>query len=489
MLHRSFSQFRIHRFCSLTFNNFKWGQNHGSGVHSPRYFHTTHSVINCPHQIHLPFQISWSSIAKWYEEDSWRSNFITAISIKGVFVHPSTPMFWCSLIQISFGGIFHPHCFSWKVGQGQGGVPYFNWLEDKWRNHQHGDPHHWWGQWEGLRSGDSFSVTLIRTRWRPVMPFLFYTNTTHQSLVWLWSEDILTLPTSLWGQSIHSIWMWSLSLGKLPWCISHWTGCICTGYFLLTGPMYYYHTMQGKKVWRTYPHVPVFLWDGLEEEHHLSDPISMSVTLPTPPPQLEEGTQTKGGLDSHPASIQTEGGQATINLSKLLQDNTQAWAQQEYELTQEAQELAKRYECKWAKQFQGHSRRQLQLMNQTEATFQEVFSQVDSMEAVKLLPWCVTVAMPLWCISGAVATAIQLVEGIPSISELCPTEPKPEPCGSPPPGPSRVLTSPWGTSPPLVPSIPDIPLLGTSLVGQSCPLNHLLTREVGPLSQWFTWQP
>ena len=68
MLHRSFNQFKIHWSCSLTSNNLKWSQNHGSGVHMPRYFHTTHSVINYPHQIHFPFQMSWPTIAKCYDE-------------------------------------------------------------------------------------------------------------------------------------------------------------------------------------------------------------------------------------------------------------------------------------------------------------------------------------------------------------------------------------------------------------------------------------
>ena len=101
--------------------------------------------------------------------------------------------------------------------------------------------------------------------------------------------------------------------------------------------------------------------------------------------------------------------------------------------------------------------------------FQEVFLPVDSTYAVKLLLRRVTVVVPLHYISGAVATATQLVEDIPSMSELCPTEPEPEPCGLQAPGPSRALTSPPGTSPSLVSSIPDIPLSGTPLVGHPFP--------------------
>ena len=61
-----------------------------------------------------------------------------------------------------------------------------------------------------------FSATLIRPKWRPMMPSLPYTNMTHQSQGWWWWEDTLTLPTSLKGCPIHFIWMWALSQGALP---------------------------------------------------------------------------------------------------------------------------------------------------------------------------------------------------------------------------------------------------------------------------------
>ena len=38
----------------------------------------------------------------------------------------------------------------------------------------------------------------------------------------------------------------------------------------------------GEEGYETYPHLPEFLWDGSEEEHHLSNPISLSVPPPTP---------------------------------------------------------------------------------------------------------------------------------------------------------------------------------------------------------------
>ena len=60
------------------------------------------------------------------------------------------------------------------------------------------------------------------------------------------------------------------------------------------------------------------------------------------------------------------------------------------------------------------------------------------------------------------------------MSKCCPTafESEPEPQHSPVAGSSRGLTSPPGTSPLLVSSLPDIPLSGTPLV--ACLFSHLL---------------
>ena len=135
-----------------------------------------------------------------------------------------------------------------------------------------------------------------------------------------------------------------------------------------------------------------------EEEHHLSDPISLSIPLLVPDLLLEECTQTKGGLDSHPACTKTESGLGCHPAStqtevlgyhpslKLLQEANQARAQLEWELIQETQELAERCECKEAKQARRHARQRAHMIDQTDATLQEVLSQASSMEAIKLLP-------------------------------------------------------------------------------------------------------
>ena len=161
------------------------------------------------------------------------------------------------------------------------------------------------------------------------------------------------------------------------------------------------------------------------------------------------------------ASTQTEGLGYHPSL-KLLWEANQARALLECELIQETQELADRCEHKQAKQARRHAWRRAQIINQTDATLQEVLSQAGPVEAVKLLPWCISTAVPLCYISEATTTVAQQDEDISIVFK-----PEPEPCDSLVPGPSRVLTPPPVTSPLPVSSLPDIPLEGTSLLGHA----------------------
>ena len=112
------------------------------------------------------------------------------------------------------------------------------------------------------------------------------------------------------------------------------------------------------------------------------------------------------------------------------------------------------------------------MIDQTNATFQEVFSRAGLMKAIKLLPWCLSAVVPFCYIRGEVSIATQQDKGIPTVSEPFPTASEPEPHGLPVPGPSRGLMPPPGTSPLPVSSLPDMPLSGTPLVG--CPFSNLL---------------
>ena len=103
---------------------------------------------------------------------------------------------------------------------------------------------------------------------------------------------------------------------------------------------------RGMRGWKHTPHLPEILWEGSEEEHHLSNLISLSVPLPAPSLHLEECTQTEEGLGCHHAGTQTEGGLGYHPSLKLLWEANHARAQLEYDLIQETQELAKRYKHK-----------------------------------------------------------------------------------------------------------------------------------------------
>ena len=86
------------------------------------------------------------------------------------------------------------------------------------------------------------------------------------------------------------------------------------------------------------------------------------------------------------------------------------------------------------------------------------------MEAIKLLPLCISVVVPLCYISETATTATQQDEGISIVSEPCHTAPESEPHGLLVAGPSGVPTPPLVMSPLPVSSLPDIPSGWYSLV-------------------------
>ena len=183
---------------------------------------------------------------------------------------------------------------------------------------------------------------------------------------------------------------------------------------------------MGKKGWR---HTPIFQRSYGRVQRRIT--IFPIWSLCWSPCQLLHHIGKRAlrqrGSDHHPTSTQTEGGSGYHPSLKLLQDTTWARALLEYELIQETQELAERYKHKQAKQARRDARQWAQMIYQTEATFQEVFSQASLTEAVKLLPWCVSTAVPFCYISRAVTIAAQQDEGIPTMSDLCPTASEPEP--------------------------------------------------------------
>ena len=168
------------------------------------------------------------------------------------------------------------------------------------------------------------------------MPSLPFSNATHHSQVWWCLEDTLTLPTFHEGCPSHFIWMWVLFQGCFLHPIS--TRLVASAPAnSFSGTEVLLPCEEGEERMEMYPHLPEILWEGSEEGHHPSNPISLSVPTSTPPPHLEEGTQMEGGPGYHPASTQMEGGSGYHPALKLLQDTNQAKAQLEYELVQETQ--------------------------------------------------------------------------------------------------------------------------------------------------------
>ena len=94
-----------------------------------------------------------------------------------------------------------------------------------------------------------------------------------------------------------------------------------------------------------------------------------------------------------------EGGSSFHAALKLLQDIKQARAQLECELGQEMHELVQRYN-RQIKQARRHEKWGAWMVKQTDATFQEVFSQVSLADSIKLLPWCISSTVPLCYMSA-----------------------------------------------------------------------------------------
>ena len=80
---------------------------------------------------------------------------------------------------------------------------------------------------------------------------------------------------------------------------------------------------EGEMGYRTYPLFQEVLWKCSKESCHLSNPVSLSMPSPDPPPCLEDGIQTEGKLGYTPAL-------------QHLQDFNQARAQLESEQSEEA---------------------------------------------------------------------------------------------------------------------------------------------------------
>ena len=106
------------------------------------------------------------------------------------------------------------------------------------------------------------------------------------------------------------------------------------------------------------------------------------------------------------------------------------------------------------------------MVMQTDATFQEVFSQVSSSNSIKLLPWCVFFSVPLHYMSRVLATTMEQDEDVPATTTASESE------GSLAPGPSSSQAHPTRTPQPPVTPLQDILSVGTPPMG--CPFAEFL---------------
>ena len=152
---RSFDQFKVPQSCSLPLNNLKWVEKCRSGVYTHKYFHATHLVNNQPHWIDFPFQMSWPTIVKCYEE------IVEDLTLLWLFLPEEYSSVQglpclCALQFILIWRGFSPMLPLLAMGKDQGGIFHPNWSEGEWGSYQVGDPHHQWGRREGLGYCDGF---------------------------------------------------------------------------------------------------------------------------------------------------------------------------------------------------------------------------------------------------------------------------------------------------------------------------------------------
>ena len=69
------------------------------------------------------------------------------------------------------------------------------------------------------------------------------------------------------------------------------------------------------------------------------------------------------------------------------------------------------------------------MVNETDATLQEVLNQVSAMEAVKVLPLCISAVVPFHYTGGATVKVAQQDNGISIMSGSCSTVLEPKPHG------------------------------------------------------------
>ena len=358
---------------------------------------------------------------------------------KGVEINSKTPTARHSLILDYFREAFHLYSLPCNVEEGHNGICHKQWPLNKWGSCPYVNPSYRLGGgkksghgdhllWSWSSQAEGFWCTFCPTSTHLTGAKCGHSEDVHQHSIY----PLRVLP-------ISSIWTWAHSLG-------------C---FICPIPTGLAMSMQ----------IALLLWDwgALASRRGRDGVENVSLIMRGSMAKIIKGTPPLWSLFTvgpfiSPSSILRRGNpdEGKIRLSpsylKLLQDANQARDQLECELVQETQVLAWRYDNKWTKQAKRHEKAvgmddQADRYHLSRGIFPGEFSRFHQITALVHF---------LCYIRRLMATTMQESEDVPAASE---------PEGWPAPGPSGSPTHLPITPPLPVSPLPDIPFVGTPLMG------------------------
>ena len=244
--------------------------------------------------------MSWPSIASLLWGNHRRSKSTALVSTGGIFLCTKTSMFGHSPIQNSIGGVFHLHFFSRQVGKDWGRICLTLLVQQKsGETTNNSDPHHW----HGVGESDLGLVTVfchpnqarMEVLWCPLCTSMLH-PALHPRLQPPWpscpcqydsSECVVVVrrysntPYIPRGTS-HALYM---DIGTFfgVHCINAFPfrqAAFVTGCFQFSETDILLPSMVGGDRFEDVcHHLPEFLWDSLEEEHHLSGACLSVISL------------------------------------------------------------------------------------------------------------------------------------------------------------------------------------------------------------------
>ena len=288
------------------------------------------------------------------------------------------------------------------------------------------------------------SAAMLKPRWRPPKHSLLYINVTCQSQVWLlWGTP--THLTFLEGPLVSTVSMQAPSLEVLHLPYSCWTGYAYAGYSLTLTWRWSCHGRREKRGWMFIPSSGRLSCTAQRSStasltgYHCQSPYH-------PPFPLQRGFWGGRRIGHSPSPL---------TVARYQPGQSPAWMW----VSPGSTGLARKYNDQQIRLYRKHERWWEQMAEEADVIVQEVCSQVSSTNSMKLLPWCISSAVPLHYMNKALATAAQQEEDVPATI----TVPKSE--GSQALHPSDSPNCQTGTPPlPLLPFL-DIHFVCTPPVG------------------------